>query len=87
MCWYLFSDNIQISRKEFGAALKVEISCNACQASYTKYTSSERQRMFVLNYLLSCSILFAGGLPTKVLRYENSLCRKTKVTIGCDWGQ
>lgn len=66
----MFVDSIEITKSVSGAALTVTVHCLTCDYSYTKSTSEQKKSMFVINYLLSCAILFVGGLPTKMLRYE-----------------
>ena len=51
-----------------GAALTVDVHRLSCDDSYTRCTSKTKGSMKLINYLLSCAILFVGGLPTKMLR-------------------
>ena len=57
-----------IERKVTGAVLTVDVFCPSCQYKYSRSTSEKKNRQYILNYLLSCSILFSGGIAAKFFR-------------------
>lgn len=64
---------VELSPRRQGAAVIVDITCGKSDCGWSgKWTNSEQVRsQYIVNILISASILFAGGLPTKVLRIFN----------------
>ena len=57
-----------VDKRVYGAAVDVQVKCFSCGAEYSKCSSEKKNRQSLLNFLLSCAILFSGSLPTKSLR-------------------
>ena len=66
--FYAILENIEVKKHVTGAALTVNVVCGKCKFETTRSTSSKKGDYFIINYLLSCAILFVGGLPTQMIR-------------------
>lgn len=62
------TENISVARQQHGAVLNAVVNCFNCGANYEKCTSQKEGKVYHLNYLISCAIIFTGSLIQKSCR-------------------